>query len=112
MQSVSNEITDRQDRSWVSISQNFQFAFDCADPSNMYIETLVSYDWSNDLLVHLGLVFCSLMVSVWSEEWEGLGTIPLEIFFVWVYCRAQNLLSLLFYLKIIVSMAHEGSSLV
>ena len=52
------------------------------------------------------------MVSVWSEEWEGLGTIPLEIFFVWVYCRAQNLLSLLFYLKIIVSMAHEGSSLV
>lgn len=59
--------------------QNFQFAFDCADPNNMYIETLVSYDWSNDLLVHFG-VFCSLMVSLWSEEWEGLGAIPLEIF--------------------------------
>lgn len=52
------------------------------------------------------------MVLLWSEEWEGLGTIPLEIFFVWVYCRAHNLLSLLFYLRIIVSMAHGGSSLV
>lgn len=59
--------------------QNFQFAFDCADPNNMYIETLVSYDWNIDLLVHFG-VFCSLMVSLWSEEWEGLGAIPLEIF--------------------------------